>query len=282
MNNSFFNSEFMKSIQRLTESVQKTFAPLQPLQDYFKRFAAINPLGQLNKYFEEHPEIVESLRRFQNWDKIIAQQAERLAKYGWYLCGDLTLIDQHMSELLDRADRGEDSPLNDYMMAALNTAKDTIESKAYDDFPIRRNILECAFNSHWSGNYIASVPLLLIQADGVAYDKLGCLEEKFQLFAMQKGKPRFSKILKQAKDCCAIESYSDVFLSSLGVATMIHGSATDAVNSGNHFNRNAILHGISVSYANELNSYRAYSLFAMLASWLTINLKDDKTSPAAE
>lgn len=123
-------------------------------------------------------------------------------------------------------------------------------------YPERREILECAFALHVEGNYIASIPLMFTQIDGVCHDMLN-------RYYFADGKGRQEKIEEMLLDN---DSFSSVLLKTVRLTTQfslrIEKYLSEAEPSAP--NRNCIMHGArgSLQYGTEINSFKVFSMLA--------------------
>jgi hypothetical protein len=174
---------------------------------------------------------------------------EVCSRHGWFIDGkfpapsSVRLAEMYEAGKATRADE----LLVEYYRDRLNEIRETVLA----DYPPRASILAKAFKMHLEGEYDVSVPLFLIQADGICLEAFGR-----QFFRVRKGTLAAYKVLA-GKDVdwiwqTMLEPFR--FVPPLAVGSRRRRS----------FNRNRILHGSSLNYGTEMNSLRAVSLLAFL------------------
>lgn len=144
-----------KKSQEVAPLVQ---AALRGAQEAFARFLEQNPKSfeQLHHFLKELQHLPE--RQREAW----ITAAER----GWYMNAETPASMRHaVLEGKDALDR--------YMVEHLEEDWISINESILSAHPARREILECAFQLHTEGRYIAAIPLMLAQADGICAKALG-------------------------------------------------------------------------------------------------------------
>lgn len=139
--------------------------------------------------------------------------------------------------------------------------KKATEVEAYlaDSFPKRARILHSAFKAHYRGNYDLSVPVFLIQADGICYDVAGA-----QLFRKRHKVPVITEYVRRldANPLCI------AFLHPLCISLPLTASEYERGPGFDQLNRHQVLHGECTDYGTEVNSLRAISLLNYVAQML--------------
>ena len=159
------------------------------------------------------------------------------------------------------------------MVAYLQHHLEPVENDIMSVFPKRAQILSAAFRAHSQKTFTLSVPAFLAQADGVCSELLGV-----GVYSRSKRVPKTASAVEQFKH--------DELLSSLLEPLRVAG-ALNAYEDERHqypdvLNRHEVLHGKSLDYATELNSFRAISLLSYLCSvvqgafWLDEISKEQK------
>jgi hypothetical protein len=227
-----------------------------PLIDYFTDDLKI---PGLNKTWGE---IKASLRnRLLELPIATKRFVEKCAKNGWFVSEE---FDQFgLAQLVDKDDAFIESVL-------INTYRTNIQSileKLRTSFPYRALLIQSAFEAHNQGNYNASIPLMLAQAEGICQDKYGV-----KLFSTKNGVPLTKeKVENQLKSKGYIGGVIEAVVEPLisGSALMLNNSEMfnkrTADPNYNVLNRHEILHGVDKNYGNEINSLRAISLLSYLA-----------------
>lgn len=151
--------------------------------------------------------------------------------------------------------------LNTLMMEHLNQSWDEITGLILKKCPNRSHILKAAFELHKTGNFVASIPLFLSQADGIF-----CEEIKSFLFAGDK--PNIS--LERMVESGEIQKgfFEDIFLLPYKIKTQFAEGMSKASKTAKLKapNRHGIMHGYRkhLDYGTELNSAKCFSLLAFV------------------
>jgi hypothetical protein len=178
-----------------------------------------------------------------------------LAQRGWYLDPKLTMRQtMYVLEVYSRgAHRKAEQLLSRYYEKHLST----IEREVCNMSPSRAKILRAAFWAHRRKKYGLSVPILLMQADGMCLDVLNT-----QLFQRRSGRPATAEALG------ALSAPTLAFLAPLMEPVPITASRQERTTlPPGEINRHAIIHGESVTYGTRVNSFKAISLLRYLA-WM--------------
>lgn len=115
----------------------------------------------------------------------------------------------------------------------------------------RAAILESAFNAHKRKEYALSIPVFLIQADGICYDLINK-----QLYST---KDKVSVLTGYAKTITA-DTFRSILLYPLTQPIPISASAKVRAEDFNDLNRHQVIHGEVTNYNTELNSLKTVSL----------------------
>jgi hypothetical protein len=129
------------------------------------------------------------------------------------------------------------------------------------NFPHRSNILDNTFNAHRRGDYNLSIPVFLIQTDGICNELTG-----IQMFTTKKGKPKTSAYADQYEQ----DSFLSALLEPFRICLPLTASEKDRklLTIENYMNRHEILHGTDTNYGTELNSLKAISLINFVSTVL--------------
>ena len=225
------------------ETIAKMDLALAGIRDSIAKFLRENP-----NFFENIQQLVEEFKDLPDKQRKLWSQAARL---GWYLNGETSL------SMTREVVKGQDD-LNRYMIESLRGDWPTVTESILLAHPARREILECAFQLHAEGRYVASVPLFLAQADGICAQTIGA-----HLFTDHEDREaRISQLSANSDEVTA------TMLGLLGLKTQLGARIGRA--SAKHKslapNRNGILHGARkhLDYGTEINSLKAFSLLAFV------------------
>jgi len=177
-----------------------------------------------------------------------------LANSGWYICGD---FDIPFIQKINKSNRNE---INKQMCGFYSSNFNSIKGKILGKFSERKIILDKAFKAHGQSDYELSIPVFLAQADGIAAKYL--YEGKSIFIDNLKGK--IGEIIKERY---ATDMLRLVLLSILAENLPITANSKKRKKSNypkDELNRHEILHGESVTYASDINSYKAISLLYYL------------------
>lgn len=197
---------------------------------------------------------------------------DELAKAGWYIdyhlapktLADLMLLDYTNMTYLDYH-------LTDYFRKKVKT----IHRKIQKLYPDRRKIIDCAFRTHKRKEYELSIPIFLIQVDGICFD---LIQKDF--FSVSNPKREKNKELPKH---WVLEQQFNNFQNS--VLEPLYKNEYPSVRIDRKdlypfaLNRNAILHGRDISYATERNSLKAISLLNYI-SIIVANIKYERCTPS--
>lgn len=116
--------------------------------------------------------------------------------------------------------------------------------------PQREKIIRAAYDAHKEGHYALSIPVFLIQADGI-----GSGHFEVQSIYTRSNFPEIKKKIKDSKGAESLRSLQ--FL--VGSLNPINASRGQRKLYGQNLNRHAVLHGESVDYPTKENSLKSIS-----------------------
>jgi len=218
--------------------------------------AAVLFIDDLNRkvaqWLVDHPGFVEGIERF---FKALPRKAwEHAAMQGWYIANVAPF------ESWAWAVEGGHA-LDNRMIKYLDDAGDELAARALALYPERAAILCVAFDLHRAENYIASIPLLLTQVDGICAQHLN----KSYFFAKTK---RFQTSVKDLIEQSG-DDLTGAFLSAFLLNTPLLATIDEAAKAGKTRgpNRHGILHGSveHLDYGSKVNGYKAFSLLCFVA-----------------
>jgi hypothetical protein len=199
----------------------------------------------------------ESLERFPHDDA--RRTYAFLASRGWLLSPNLPWWDADLAEM---AKEGDDIGVDAYMAASVEESLHRLPERVARRHAKRRPILADAMWAHEHGRYTLSVPTLLAQADGVAWDE-------FQAQAFSRSSTRslsgaLERRIDLAASTTAFARYTLNYLVPVGepfsladdTATVARRRVEDP--GYGPLNRHAVLHGLDSDYGTRENSLRAF------------------------
>jgi len=269
-----YSEEYFKNVQRIMKSTSNV-APLIRAVNKQIEFEgiqkawnsnitlinqALSPLGNLAGKFEGfHDKIKKSIM-------ILANQ-------GWYI--DMSEPPRFLFKLADEIEAGNSGNIDNYLVDYYSKKKDNILKKIVAVTPKRETILKAIFSAHDSQIYELSVPVGLIQVDGI------CKELADGYFFMRDYKtksPQTMKHVRSIEDEYIHMTIKAAFLTPLKSIQTINMSFNERVKfekeNGEVFeglNRHLILHGDSHDYNTQVNSLKVMSLINYIADVLNDN-----------
>ncbi|TSA19331.1 hypothetical protein D4R75_09975 [bacterium] len=178
-----------------------------------------------------------------------------LAAQGWFPELDLTLgVSDEMNRLILDGKSAE----VDQLLTKVYTKKLTdIEHKIAASYPDRMEIIRQAFSAHRKKQYCLSVPVFLVQADGIARHLTGG-----EFFRKARRRPLTAKFVETTIHNPIYAPLFEILRSNLPISASEHERQYAAID----LNRHAILHGQDTNYGSETNSLKAVSLLSYLSS----------------
>jgi len=255
------------SFKEMLLRASKTFQEIAPQIE-----AALKGAQQAyEKFLENNHNLLQNVQQFaegiKNFPEHQREAWTAAATHGWYVNADTP------ASMRQAIAAGKDV-LDQYMIEHLEEDWNEISESVISSYPERREILECAFRLHVDGCYIASIPLMLAQTDGICAQVLGA-----HLFTDQED--REAKLAKMASNA---DTFMGLLLEILGLKTQFsagiskHSPARKALAP----NRNGILHGSRkhLDYGTKVNSLKTFSLLAFVAFILGETSRKDQNSLA--
>ena len=173
-------------------------------------------------------------------------------RFGWYPNAESDIA--FGKELLANS-----ADLDKFMVEQIQLDWNTLTKSLSLSYPHRQHILECAFDLHESGRFIASVPLFLAQADGIVAERIGS-----HFFTDHESRDE-KILLKLAEE----NRISAAILRLLIPRTQFQAGISKSSLRKKELapNRNGILHGAKrhLDYGTQMNSFKAFSLLAFVA-----------------
>ena len=219
-------------------------------------------------------EFAELLKQVQESAKTLPSRTRKalltIAKHGWFF--DLQMPANGIWELESALAKGNikeaEQALTEYYRKNINSIEESITSL----FPKRGKIVTAAFNAHRRGEYELSIPVFLIQADGICNELFG-----IQLWKMRSDNKEVIKYLQKI----GMEKIWEPLLHPLTQLLPISARASERGERFHELNRHLVLHGDSIDYGAEVNSLKAISLLNYVAVVLNESGKWSKSKNAA-
>ncbi len=191
------------------------------------------------------------------WKKIFVQvttdntryAAEVCSRNGWFI--DIEFPCASAPEVADLYENGQSSRADSLFVEYYRQRYDSIREDVIAYYAKRSTILRKAFRMHSEHEYDVSVPLFLIQADGLCIDAF-----RREFFRVKKGGLAAKKSIDEANVDWIWSAVAEPFRTVLPIAAHPRGSKS--------LNRHLVLHGQSLDYGTEVNSLKAVSLLSFL------------------
>lgn len=237
-----------ESIERLRPTLEDLAVTKQRIQQQ------LTPLVQ--QFSETYgPAITRLAKHAKKWQEEQKISVTEMAEHGWF-------PNWHTFFFEPEEDYNN---LDEFMITHLDQCWYELKENIIEHCPKRKDILEVAFALHEQENYIASIPLLLTQSDGI------CSEEFTYFFSKDnKTKERASdQIIRQAESNeIAINFLSEILLEPFKVDLQITQSSSkySKAAKGKGPNRHGIIHGSRkhLDYGSRINGYKAISFLAFI------------------
>lgn len=250
---------FQKSMIPFAQAIQNSIEKIRPMMEAtslaMEKFRA--EYEPIIKQFVEtiNSAIAEIAKQAKLWQEKQKISVSFMAEHGWF---------PNWFTFLFYPERKHDN-LDDFMIADIDESWSEIKQKIFELCPNRKHILEVAFELHEQGNYIASIPLILIQSDGI------CSEEFTYFFTKdaQTGNKASDEILQRVEHGeIAVNFFSEILLEPFKVNLQISQGSSKASEAakGKGPNRHGIIHGSRkhLDYGSKINGYKAISFLAFL------------------
>jgi len=275
-----YATKVLKQLAPFTEASEKLSRSLLPMLNMQEEmFRSMKPIIEVQQVALQNQRIIEELAKsaqnifkplenfrfnlenlispvFLEFTKKLAALPERtrkslmvLARHGWYFDPEMPIVG--LRELENTLENGDIDAVNteliEYFSERLSEIKEGIKKK----FPTRASILENAFNAHRRKEYALSIPVFLIQADGICFD----FTNK-QLYSKRGKVP----VIAEYAETITADIFRSALLYPLTQPIPISASANERAEEFNDLNRHQIIHGETTDYDTELNSFKAISL----------------------
>jgi len=198
---------------------------------------------------------------------IILNNLDYLANRCWFLSMEVGIEDFEQQALILESipdDKNRDYIIDASFIKFYEEHFAYLSSSIIENFPERAFAISPAIEAHKRGEYALSIPVFFAQADGIL---LGLTE--LELFSSRK----HISALAQEKVSTSMESDNWIWLidttawKPLSDKRPFGWSPNERTkNAYTGINRNTILHGLDLEYATEVNSFKAFSLLAYIAS----------------
>ncbi len=206
----------------------------------------------------------EVAETYKKMDGALPEVIIELARRGWYLPPKVVDI-SFVGELSEFIKSKKIEQLDSMMETRIAVSLDSIRARTIQHFPNRANIINAAMNAHCNEVFELSVPILLIQSEGMVQDKWGT-----KLFASDNN----GLVTKERAENSKSGFFTDALFLVLIEKVAITANKNDRLDFPDAYNRHEIIHGSDTDYATYQNSLKAISLLDFIASIVTKNAED--------
>lgn len=239
-------------------------------QDYNNRFSEIvKHFSDFQKTIDEFSNVFKGITsnlqiNFEKIPENIKSVIMVLANEGWFISNDISL------ELLLKVNHNKIDEIEEELILYYEEKLDLIQEKLIETFPNRASILSKAFDAHKNENYELSIPVFIIQADGICLD---LIDRNF--FGERDSEKFFENYIKSN----VFNTITEMFFMPLKERIPLVQNKQQRSENFNKLNRNLILHGCT-DYANKINSLKSISFMNYLFDMLVktkdnINIEDN-------
>lgn len=183
----------------------------------------------------------------------IAQKVNVVNIDGYYLSRNILFsfdLD-YINDTLSNWSSTDKNVFDTQLLALIDENREWIVQYAIEALPKRKDIIECIFNLYDEKNYIALIPLVLTQIDGMAKDmtlgKAGFYNSKSDKLAFPATNPYVFFVSNALQLHYENRNNYELFRKN--------------ITNPQDFNRHAILHGESSQFGTERNAIKAILLF---------------------
>jgi hypothetical protein len=240
--------------QILYEQLTKSYEFARPFVEPHTKFLdyARGPAAGIFSEFQRYNDLFRSFTE-QFFDDGFIELELHLINEGWYLSIDLP--PSAVIELADLHDEQELKEIDKWLRKFYRERVDQVESAVLSVFPRRCHILEPAFLAHRRKEYALSIPVFLIQIDGISAE---LWRENF--FRTGRSNRQIYRMLQTGDFSVSATVLRHLYERGCLRASFEPGARPSG------FNRHAILHGTSTDYNTEENSLRCIALLEFLIS----------------
>lgn len=258
MSNEYDN--FFKNMNKTLETMNRVALPVQKIQQsispiiHAQKMVATRIASEMNPIFNVINSLQPIFQRVGQQLEKLPQRTQKaimiLANEGWFIESETPL------ELLFKTEHKTIEEVENLFVLHYEDNLDSIEKKLIQKFPSRALILKKAFYAHREEMYELSIPIFLIQSDGICLDLTQChyFHQQYKL--------------NQYIESNLSDTFTDEFLKPLKEKIPLSQNEKERGENFNKLNRHTILHGECTNYSNKTNSLKAISFMAYLLEFL--------------
>lgn len=243
-------NEAMNNLQILSKKIQESLGGMRDIASIAEDFIVRLTENQ-KKIIEIIRPILEQLANFDDAELASKHKelAEKMILNGWYYTGILPI---NAIELLEEGRKEFNNSLSQFYEEYSDMMFDRIE----ESFPHRKHILSKVKMAHNNKDFELSIPVMLTQADGIAFELFN--EGLFS-------KDRESK-LPRTKNQQQVLFEEDSLMDLIYVTQLsMVGQLNKTIETPKFFNRHLVLHGKDINYNRKQNSIRCLVMLYFLS-----------------
>lgn len=266
-------------INSLRESMQKQQITIDnltaPTREIIQRFDEMNKQldfaairnswmanqEQIKRVFKP---LIDAQNTLRNLPEHIQSSIMVLAQNGWYL--DMSETPRFLHKIANEINNDNLENVDELLCEYYTNRIEEIEIKVKNKLPKRASIFESVFKAHREEVFELTVPVFLIQIDGI------CKELANGYFFMRKyGQPQTAKYVKSIEDEYIHLTIQSAFLTPLKNVHSINYNLNERDDDFDKLNRHLVIHGDCVDYNTKVNSFKSISLLNYIVEMLTNN-----------
>ncbi|MEQ1486173.1 hypothetical protein [Methyloglobulus sp.] len=205
-------------------------------------------------------QVVNYLNTLQRLPDDMKPVVRKFMDHGWFISNEMGLRDwQELSRLINEE---QFEKVEAKMIELVSSEAEKIIDRAATRFPSRNSVLNSALSAHNLELYDLSVPVLLIQTEGMCLELFGK-----QLYAKDKGIPK----IKPEIDALIDGGLDEVIFQPLRETHGLQASEDYRKQWPDALNRHEILHGKVVDYGTRINSLKTLSFLDYFVTFVCSN-----------
>lgn len=251
--------------KQATPQLEALLEPLKQTQSWIE-LMRFQEAERLQRWSTLWADLETQLRE---WPRKLRAQLDVLFAQGWCLDSEMPLTTG--GDLAQAFLEGDEEGAQAWLMDWFTQRLDAIEQTLVERHPARAAVLAQAFDAHRQGLYALSIPVLLIQAEGVVQDRY-----QRQLFS-KKAHANLKRLFEELPD----DDMRAILIGAFYVDIPLTRNTNELPDGFNGLNRHAVLHGTDPNYATQVNGLRAVSLLNF-ASYLVFEEAQVEASQVEE
>lgn len=259
-------AEVIKPHHDMQEKIAEVMKPQLEIQRKIAEVLQKFKIPELEKFFDYGEQFRDVMKAREQRYPNLSRNLEIIAGHSWFFSPNLSFRDyERLAFLLEGVGNPQDQAriLDEEFSAVYKDSFDYLAELLVKHFPHREFAIAPAIDAHRESKFALSVPVFFSQAEGIVREITSA-----EMFT--KTSKRFVNIADYAngKRDLSVKKTSWLDIVDDAVWAQLSVELPLAVTGSKHesgINRNLILHGVDLSYANELYSLKAFSLLCHAA-----------------